>query len=113
MPADNRAVATKSAPSPAVQGTAAFGKFIVVLQAIADASPPLDMRALVAQVELPRATVYRIVAGLQKEGFVRLDRRGTFALGTRLISLASRSWDTFDLRAVAAESLLDLRDKTG
>jgi DNA-binding IclR family transcriptional regulator len=71
------------------------------------------MRLLVAQVALPRATVYRLVAGLQKEGFVRLDRRGRFVLGPRLIRLASRSWNTFDLRTAAAESLLDLRDKTG
>lgn len=105
--------AAKQPSSSAVQGTAAFGKFVAVLQAIADASPPLDMRLLVTQVAMPRATVYRLVAGLQKEGFVRIDRRGRFVLGPRLISLASRSWNTFDLRGAAAESLLDLRDKTG
>lgn len=113
MPAATRpAAVTRTVPAP-VQGTAAFGKFIAVLQAIADASPPPDMRALVGQLAIPRATVYRLVAGLQKEGLVRIDRRGRFVLGPRLISLASRSWDTFDLRAAAAESLLDLRDKTG
>jgi IclR family KDG regulon transcriptional repressor len=104
--------AVKRAPA-AVQGTAAFGKFMAVLQAIADASPPPDMRALVAELGLPRATVYRLVAGLLKEGLVRADRRGRFVLGARLISLASRSWNTFDLRTAAAESLLDLRDRTG
>jgi DNA-binding IclR family transcriptional regulator len=110
---DASVIAAKPPAPAAVQGTAAFGKFINVLQAIADASPPLDMRLLVAQVGLPRATVYRLVAGLQQEGLVRVDRRGRFVLGSRLISLASRSWNTFDLRAAAAESLLDLRDKTG
>ena len=113
MPGAGRPAAVKRTAPGAVQGTAAFGKFIVVLQAIADASPSLDMRTLVQQVAIPRATVYRLVAGLQKEGLVRLDRRGRFVLGPRLISLASRSWDTFDLRVAAAESLLDLRDKTG
>lgn len=113
MPDDHRAASARHAPPRAVQGTAAFGKFIVVLQAIADAQPPLDMRALVETVGMPRATVYRIVAGLQAEGFVRVDRSGNFALGSRLISLAARSLDAFDLRAAAADSLLALRDKTG
>ncbi|MFO1302141.1 MAG: IclR family transcriptional regulator [Burkholderiales bacterium] len=107
-----RAAARRPAPA-AVQGTAAFAKFVAVLQAVADAAPPLDMRGLIERVALPRATVYRIVAGLQREGLVRVDLRGCFALGSRLIALASRSWDTFDLRVVAAESLLALRDKTG
>ena len=107
-----RAAVGRPAPA-AVQGTAAFGKFVAVLQAIADAAPPLDMRGLIEQVALPRATVYRLVAGLQKEGFVRIDLRGRFVLGSRLIALASRSWDTFDLRATAADSLLALRDRTG
>ncbi len=111
-PATRRAAEPRAVPA-VVQGTAAFGKFVAVLQAVADAPTAPDMRTLVAQVGLPRATVYRLVAGLQREGFVRLDRRGRFVLGSRLIALASRSLDAFDLRAAAAESLLQLRDKTG
>ncbi len=113
MPGAAKRTTRKRAPPAAVQGTAAFGKFGTVLQAVADAASPLDMRALVERVALPRATVYRLVAGLQKEGLLRLDLGGRLALGARLISLASRSWDTFDLRTVAAQSLQDLREKTG
>lgn len=113
MPAAGRRTPRRRLPPAAVQGTAAFGKFVAVLQAVADAAPPLDMRGLVARVALPRATVYRLVAGLQKEGLLRVDLGGRLALGARLVSLASRSWDTFDLRTVAAQSLQDLRQNTG
>jgi IclR family KDG regulon transcriptional repressor len=42
-------------------GTAAFSKFMAVLQRIADAGEPLNIAQLAAQTGYPRPTVYRIV----------------------------------------------------
>ncbi|MBI1620103.1 IclR family transcriptional regulator [Aquamicrobium zhengzhouense] len=101
------------AASGAVQGTAAFSKFMTVLQAIADNPGQLDIGKLTRQVQFPRATTYRIVAGLMAEGLVTQDGdAGTFALGNRLIMLASRTWEQSDLRTTARPFIEALRNAT-
>lgn len=98
----------------AVQGTASFGKFMTVLQAIADRPGGLDMAGLAGALSYPRGTLYRIVQALVAEGLVTETRRtGTFELGPRLIQLASMSWEGSDLRQAARDHIEVLRDATG
>ncbi|ARP80329.1 IclR family transcriptional regulator [Bordetella genomosp. 8] len=103
---------------PQVAGTAAFSKFMTVLQAVADAAGPLGMAELVRACGYPRGTVYRIVAALQQQGMIAEAAGGPgpvvrYALGPRLLQLASRAWSQLDLRAALAEDLRALRDETG
>jgi IclR family transcriptional regulator, KDG regulon repressor len=94
-------------------GTAAFSKFMAVLQLIADAAEPQTIPQLAAACGYPRPTVYRIVGALIAEGLVVETARGnTFSLGPRLLTLASRSWERSDLRVAAADALQTLRDAT-
>ncbi|MGV2864666.1 IclR family transcriptional regulator [Achromobacter sp. AGC39] len=95
-----------------VAGAAAFGKFMAVLQAVADAPEPPTAAALARVCGYPRPTVYRIVAALAEQGMVA-ETGGAYRLGTRLMSLASRAWSRFDLRAALAPALQALRDATG
>lgn len=98
---------------PQVQGTASFSKFMNVLQAIADSSD-VDIAQLCKMVPYPRPTIYRLVSALIAEGLVVEDRdRGTFKLGTRLISLAVRAREEHDLRNTAHRHIAELRDITG
>jgi DNA-binding IclR family transcriptional regulator len=107
----------KPSPSGAdpkvVAGTAAFSKFMTVLQRIADAPTPPNVAALAAATGFPRPTVYRIVAALASEGLIAegVDE-ATFALGPRLINLASRSWEQSSVRVASAQVLAELRDAT-
>lgn len=96
-----------------VAGTAAFSKFMTVLQRIADAPTPPNVAVLAAETGFPRPTVYRIVAALASEGLIAegVDET-TFALGPRLISLASRSWEQSSVRVASAQVLAELRDAT-
>ena len=97
-----------------VAGTAAFSKFMHVLQLVADAEQPLNVGALVKASGYPRPTVHRIVAALVAEGLLAENERGALlALGPRLIQLASRSWGRSDLRLAAVDELKRLRDLTG
>lgn len=97
-----------------VPGTAAFLKFMKVLQAVGDATDPPTVPQLVAATGFPRPTVYRIVAALISEGMMSEGRvRGTFDLGPRLISLAAGSRDGSELRQAASAPLARLRDKLG
>jgi DNA-binding IclR family transcriptional regulator len=97
-----------------VPGTAAFTKFMSVLQIVGDAPGSYGMAELCKVAKLPRATVYRIVDALRAEGLVTdAAPGGKFVLGPRLINLASRSWATFDLRTIAHPFIEKLRDETG
>lgn len=99
---------------PAVAGTQAFGKFMRVLQFVADAEHPLNVAALVRATGFPRPTVHRIVAALVAERMLVEDAATHLLhLGPRLIQLASRSWGRSDLRLAAADALRQLRDLTG
>jgi len=94
-------------------GTAAFSKFVAVLQHIADAPVPPSIAQLAAATSYPRPTVYRIVGALIAEGMVIESPRGSgYSLGPRLLSLASRSWERSDLRMAASGQLQALRDIT-
>jgi DNA-binding IclR family transcriptional regulator len=97
----------------AIRGTAAFGKFLAVLQAIADAPQRPNLAELRKSTDLARPTLYRVLAGLKSEGLiVESPELRRFSLGPRLISLASQSWDTSDLRMIAREQLEKLHSAT-
>ncbi|MFJ4291107.1 IclR family transcriptional regulator [Cupriavidus sp. NPDC089707] len=104
---------TEPQESAKATGTAAFSKFMAVLQLVADATEPQTIAQLSRASGYPRPTVYRIVGALISEGLViENPRTGALTLGPRLISLASRSWGRSDLRIAAAEALKVLRDTT-
>ena len=102
------------AGQPAVAGTQAFGKFMRVLQLVADAEQPPNVAALMRATGFPRPTVHRIVAALVAERMLVEDAATHgLALGPRLIQLAARSWGRSDLRLAAMDALKRLRDITG
>ena len=104
----------KPTASSQVAGTAAFSKFMHVLQLVADSAEPLNIGALVKASGYPRPTVHRIVAALVAERLLVEGERGALlALGPRLIQLASRSWGRSELRLAAVDELKRLRDITG
>ncbi|MEH3147428.1 MAG: IclR family transcriptional regulator [Methylobacterium frigidaeris] len=107
MPSDS---SDDSTTRPEVPGTAAFGKFMRVLQAVADGPEEATVARLGRSTGLPRPTVHRIAAALVAEGMLAEDPHGRLHLGPRLISLAFRSWDGSLLRGVARDPLLRLRD---
>lgn len=113
-PAGDRSVTETMSGAAKVPGTAAFSKFMTVLQAVADDPGRFTSTQLYKRVGFPRGTAHRIVAALIEEGLIREDpRTELLELGARLINLASRSWDRFDLRAIAQDDIRALRDATG
>nr|WP_250517815.1 IclR family transcriptional regulator [Caballeronia sp. INDeC2] len=105
---------TEARPSSQVAGTAAFSKFVHLLQIVADTPEPLTVASLSKLSGYPRPTVYRTVAALVAEGLLEEGARtGRLALGPRLIHLANRSWGQSELRLASLEDLKRLRDVTG
>ncbi len=95
-------------------GTAAFSKFVHLLQLVADRDEPCSIAELTRLSGYPRATVYRTVAGLAAERLLAESLRGDgYVLGPRLVQLASKSWGRSELRLAAVQDLKHLRDITG
>lgn len=96
-----------------VQGAASFSKFMVVLQIIADAPGALNIAQLTKRAPFPRGTIYRLVSALIAEGLVtQAGENGTFRLGPRLLQFAAKTWEDSDLRTIARDFLVSLRDAT-
>jgi DNA-binding IclR family transcriptional regulator len=96
------------------RGTAALTKGINLLTVIAEAPEPLTVKQLSDAVALPRPTVYRLLAALVKSGLVRRSAAGhAYQIGHTLIGIANRALEKIELRDIAQEFLLALRDETG
>jgi DNA-binding IclR family transcriptional regulator len=96
-----------------VQGAASFSKFMTVLQIIADAPGELDIAQLTKRAPFPRGTIYRLVSALIAEGLVtQSGDGGTFRLGPRLLQFAAKTWEDSDLRTIARDFLVSLREAT-
>ena len=96
-----------------VQGAQSFARTMSVLQQIADATSPPGLAELLADGTLTRSTLYRILSSLEAEKLIWRSDDKRYRLGTRLISLAHRALAQQDVRSVARDALLALRDETG
>lgn len=97
-----------------VAGTAAFSKFMRVLDMIASTpGENLTIHDLSQRLGYPRSTLYRITGALLAEGLiVEKGATNSFGPGPHLISLASYALETSDIRKIARDYLLELRDTT-
>jgi hypothetical protein len=95
-----------------IAGTAAFSKFMAVLQLIADQEAPLH-RAAGGAVGLsaPHGLSHPRRAHGRGHGGGKPAQQA-IEVGPRLIHLASRAWDRSDIRTTAIEPLRQLRDIT-
>lgn len=96
------------------EGAALLSKACDVLEAVSASAGGLHQSELQSRVALPRATLYRILAGLVARGLLRHDPISqTYALGFRLVEMAQNVWSARDLATVAEPELRRLRDVTG
>ncbi|MCP4615442.1 MAG: IclR family transcriptional regulator [Bradyrhizobium sp.] len=84
------------------------------MTAIAEAPGKLTVRELSEATSLPRPTVYRLLSSLIESGLVKPSASGhTYQLGNTLLMIAHRALDQTDIRDIAHEHLVRLRDQTG
>lgn len=89
-----------------VPGTQALTRGIALLNLVADSPTPLRFVDIAERAGLARPTVHRILTALTEARLLRHDPASqTFALGPRLLEMAHRVWEGFDLRAAAAGEL--------
>lgn len=96
------------------EGTGALEKALDVLAAVGDSSEGLSQSDLATELQLPRTTVYRLLATLVARGLVRRDPlRKVYCLGFKCFEMARKAYAQPDLVSSAAMELRALRDITG
>lgn len=96
------------------EGTASLDKALDLLDAIGNAPRGLSQAELAAQCDLPKTTVYRLLASLVARGLLRRDPlRRVYCLGFRCFEYARQAYAMPDLVAAAGAELRALRDLTG
>lgn len=96
------------------EGTGSLEKAIDVLEAVGASTGGLSQSEITDRVELPRTTVYRLLATLVGRGLLRRDpARKVYCLGFRCFEMARQAYAAPDLVAAAAAELRNLRDLTG
>ncbi len=91
----------------------ALSKAFAVLDVIANSGNRMRFSQLLGATGLPKATLHRFLAALMAEQLVRFDPSDkTYSLGVKLLELARRTWEEHDVRKVAEQELLKLRDQT-
>ncbi|MGP3968219.1 IclR family transcriptional regulator [Streptomyces sp. 6N223] len=77
------------------------------------AESPRGLRELADELDVHRSTVLRLLQTMEKRGFMRRDRDGTWALGLRLTGVAVSALEAIDTRTVAHPWLLRLARELG
>ncbi len=90
------------------------GKALDVLDAVAAYGRPVRFTELLGQSAYPKATLYRFLQTLTRQGMLSYDEAmGTYALGIRLVRLAHAAWSTSSLAPIARPYLDELSRETG
>lgn len=87
------------------RGTGTVGKALQVLDEIAAAGRPVRFAELLGASSHPKATLYRLVQTLLREGLLAEEPGGGYVPGLRLMRLAHAAWATASLPTVARPHL--------
>jgi DNA-binding IclR family transcriptional regulator len=96
---------------PSASGTQSIDRAAQLLVAVADSVQPIGVGELAEATELPKSTVSRLVAALERHALVQRDgARGPLRPGPVMLRLAQRGIGDRDLVELAADSLRRLAD---
>lgn len=90
------------------------GKALDVLDLVAGFKRPVRFSELLDSTPYPKATLYRLMQTLVRQGLLRFDsERQTYQLGVRLVRLAHAAWQQSSLAPVARPHVEALARRTG
>jgi DNA-binding IclR family transcriptional regulator len=96
------------------QGDGTVAKALAVMDEVAAFGRPVRFAELLDRSPYPKATLYRFVQVLTKQGMLHFDPdRQTYAPGLRLVRLAHAAWQTSALAPIARVHVDALSDAVG
>lgn len=97
-----------------VKGAALIDKAFQVIDIVGMSPGHASVQHLLRETGWTRPTLYRILAAVTANGFLRHDSVAQgYTLGYRLLELAQNVWSGPDLASIASNELRHLRDMTG
>ncbi|MGB0497129.1 MAG: IclR family transcriptional regulator [Rubricella sp.] len=82
------------------------GKALAVLDRVALFGRPVRFAEILAESDLPKATLYRLLQTLVNQDMLRLDEAtGCYSVGTRVVRLAHAAWEQATLAPIARPHL--------
>jgi len=97
-------------PKPADVGV--ISKVLRIFEAIQASPLPLQLREICKLTGINKATAYRFLAHLQREGYVFRDEAGAYSFGMKLLQLGARSDHRAALQEMARPALRRLWTET-
>ncbi len=94
-------------------GVEAVERALALLDALGQAGRPLQLRELAARTGLPKATIMRVAASLERFGYAQKVAGGAYWLGPSLWRLGSVFRQQLDLEPEVRPALQALVDETG
>ncbi len=100
--------------SAAKNSDGTVGKALNLLDQVAAIGHPVRFSDLLADSEHPKATLYRLLQTLTRQGMLAYDaERQLYSLGVRLVTLAHAAWQQSSLAPIARPLIDELSRKVG
>lgn len=93
-------------------GVVAVERALDILEAFSPSKPEYGLTELAQSLALPKATTHRLLMTLVRRRYIST-ADGRYRLGTRVLDVAHSLISSLELRRIAHEHLLALRDQTG
>jgi len=85
---------------------------LTILEHLANSRDGLSVAQLASLIGLHRSSVYRYLSALMEQGYVVRSEEGCYALGPRVLELATIVLERIDVRQVARAALIRLCEET-
>lgn len=79
-----------------------------VLNLLGQGRDEMTAAEIAKELKLPKSSTHGLLNTLLDKGIVTRDRRGAFSLSVRLLTLATKAFDVFDVRQVARPVMVQL-----
>lgn len=86
-------------------------RLVRLLDTIAESDTPASLKMLSAETQLHPSTAFRILASVERHGFVERDAAGHYRLGAKFLQLGAEIHDRMDICETARPILVSLRTK--
>lgn len=82
-----------------------------VLNLLGEGGSDMTAAEIAKRLQLPKSSAHGLLNTLLDKGIVTRDRRGNFSLSVRLLTLATKAFDVFDVRQVARPVMVQLSNE--
>jgi DNA-binding IclR family transcriptional regulator len=100
-------------PAQPARPVGSVARALALLDELAASDTDLGVSELARRIGVNASTASRLLATLERDGYVARDPRGPYRLGLKLVALADRALARLDIRELARPSLEELVETTG